>query len=131
MTDEWVAIPPEVDEVADAVDRLIVALDDLILARQGAYNGDLGDWAGSARAAWDEAFTYSQADLGATIDQLQAIHTGLDAIREAIHAHNAALPREPLVGGLGLPLIDDPPPPASPPSLPWWFPTADSPQGAR
>jgi hypothetical protein len=131
MTDEWVAVPPEIDDVADAVDRLIVALDDLIVTRQGAYDNDLGDWTGTARVAWDEAFTYSQADLGAQVDQLQAIHAGLDAIRQAIHDHNAALPREPLFGGLGESLFDEPPSPATPPGPLWWFPTVDSPQGVR
>lgn len=131
MTDEWVAVPPEVDDVADAVDRLIVALDDLILARQGAYNSDLGDWSGLARVAWDEAFTYSQADLGAQVDQLQAVHAGLDAIRQAIRDHNASLPREPLLGGLDLPTFGNPPPPASSSSPRRWFPPVDSSPSVR
>ena len=131
MTDEWVAVPPEVDDVADAVDRLIVALDDLIVARQGAYNSDLGDWTGRARAAWDEAFTCSQADLGAQVDQLQAIHAGLDAIRQAIADHNATLPREPLLGGFGLPIFGDPPPSSTSSGPRRWFPPVGSTQGVR
>jgi hypothetical protein len=86
--DNWLPVPSELELVAEAADRLARALDDLILSRQGARDGDLADWEGTARVAWDDAFAYSQADLQAQIDDLQAIHTTLDGIREAIREHN-------------------------------------------
>lgn len=86
--ENWLPVPSELDLVAEAADRLALALDDLILARQGARDGDLAEWEGTARVAWDDAFAYSQADLQAQVDELQAVHTTLDGIREAIRAHN-------------------------------------------
>jgi hypothetical protein len=81
----------EAEALLSAVTAMIGELDEVILTRDAQKTSRLGEWAGPARTTWDEEFTYSQLDLQAVIDDLQAFKGRVEAVMERIRDHNRSV----------------------------------------
>jgi hypothetical protein len=78
----------EADEVTGAARRVVGLLDELVVARSGGREVQLAAWSGDVRSQWDEEFAYAQADLQASIDDLQALCRAVDDVVGQVEDHN-------------------------------------------